>query len=77
MKTRNSGDMNPSKENSSGKKIKVRCVAKLKKLTEKTDGERLKVYYNSKGYPVGSIREDFASYRGLLARKMVKITYAN
>lgn len=65
----------PTQDPSNNRRRRGRGVALLKALTKKPIGEREKVHYNSKGQPIGSARPTLASYKGLLARTMVKITY--
>ena len=68
-------DLAKSSQNSSNKQRKVRGVAVLERISKRASCDRILVTYNRKGQPNGETRKDFASYRGLLARTMVPISY--
>lgn len=56
---------------------KGRGTAILKNLSKMSTDERCEVLYNKFGQAIGSTRVDFSSYKGLLARSMVPISYSS
>lgn len=68
-------DVMPQEESIIELDRKGRGTASLEHLAKLNPEERLEVFYNKFGQPIGASRVDLASYRGFLARSMVPITY--